>query len=286
MTQIVQVYHTFKLAGWREGKPVAENPERVGIFMDDEGMAPTTAAVIETSHGYNGTAAAFQLLGLTIADGAPALPHKGLDFIKIYGSNGMTPMNLDAFLAAFPIIEASEGFVNTFKRKLERSSASVAEDRTSREAQRAAKLAKREAKRQAKSGSRSTPSASRPERAERATRAEEPELVSGEGQEFTHSYIDNVTAKAALEQVVRRFASNKVDAFFTGTSTVCKYIDPASGKKKAHEGPYTFDEVRITDLGRVWMTINEPIDLKEAKNKTWFLKVISPGATIVFRVTA
>ena len=289
MTSPITVYHTFKLTGWDDnGNSGEPDSPHIGIYVvsrEEEALKAEEPLIIETSHGYNGTEAAHTLLGLDIVDTAPTLEHGGIVYRKIYSPSGMTPMNLDQLLIGFPKIVPSEGFINSMTRRLERTKELVADSQGSRSELKRQRLEKRAAKRAALSTAEPT-NVNRPPRPQRPeTEDNDVEVTDIGGSVFTHSYVDNLTAKAALAQIVRKAGTNDVDATITCRSTVCKYIDPASGKKKAFDGARNFTDAKITDLGRVWMTV---VGLEEAFNGgkpvTWFLKVVTLGSLITFTV--
>lgn len=282
----VKVQHKFALQGWRDGGLVHENPERVGIFLvaATDKVKYTDASVVETTHGYNANPAAMTLLGIEPVDGAPELEVDGQVFIKLYNRRGITPTNLDRFLADFPIIEASEGFINTFKRSIEHASAKASTNQTDRLDRKAAKLKRREERRAAKKN-KAAPVAERSPRAVRASDSAVEMAITAveDGTLFTHSYTDNLTAKAAFDQIASRFTGQEVKAFISCTAPVCKFIDPQSGKKRVHDGPASLEDAEIVDFGRVWMTVQKR-SVNGGPTVTWFLKVIALGANISIRV--
>lgn len=232
----------------------------------------------ETTHGFNMTEAAFGLLGIEPVPGAPSLAYRLLTLIKVYGPNGMTPMTIEQFLEAFPQVSASEGFWASLKVDRERR-ARLAAARTQGAAvygkpqqgssaipdRRAAKLARRAERLEAKRARRAKPEDLPP--APKPRRAASTVALNGDG---THTYEthDLLAAAVASQQ-------GKTATFSSGLATTAKYVDKVTKAKKVHTGTKDLTGAVITDVARVWITLQH-------EGTTWYVKVLEPGATVTF----
>lgn len=257
----------------------------LAVWNGDGSYEDRHPLIAETTHGFNATSTALEVLGLQAVPSAPILRYKNLELTKFYGPDGMTPTTIEGFLEAFPAVTASEGFWNSYRAERERrarlarsSSPSIpavigskslnpGEPKASRPNRDARRQAKREAKLEAKLEARARrvvpsdlPSDRQPKRAS---------LVVPSDPQGNHTYESHDLLAAASAR------ASQPGRFVNGIGTVCKYVDPVTKAKKVHDGSKDISGAVIRDVARVWLTL-------DLEGTTWYVKVLEPGALISF----